>query len=128
MNERIQSNKEIALDFHRRAFVEKDPASAISAHVGLAYIQHNPQVADGPDGFVGFVNGFHQQFPDFKIEIKRTIADGDLVAIHFCAYLNKEDRGTAGVDIFRIERGKVVEHWDILQPIPEQAANSNGMF
>ncbi|HHV7524608.1 TPA: nuclear transport factor 2 family protein [Burkholderia orbicola] len=128
MSEKIQFNKEIALDFHRRAFVEKDPASAISTHVSSVYTQHNPQVADGPEGFVSFVEGFHQHFPDFKIEIKRTIAEGDLVAIHFCAYLDNEDRGTAGVDIFRIERGKVVEHWDILQPIPEQAANSNGMF
>lgn len=128
MNDAIQSNTEIALDFHRRAFIEKDPASAISAYVGSTYIQHNPQVADGPEGFVAFVDGFHRRFPDFRIEIKRTIAEKDLVAIHFCAYSNRADRGTAGVDIFRIESGKVVEHWDILQPIPERAANSNGMF
>jgi predicted SnoaL-like aldol condensation-catalyzing enzyme len=124
----LEKNKETVVAYYNLAFNEKQPAEAVSKYVGSKYIQHNPQAADGPDAFIEFVNGLVFQFPQTSVDIKRVIAEGDLVVTHSLLKTSPEDRGTAAADIFRLEGGKVVEHWDVLQPVPETAANDNTMF
>lgn len=92
------------------------------------YTQHNPMAADGPEGLKGFLQFLRAQYPDSHSEIKRAFADGDYVVLHVHAVRVPGARGSAVVDIFRLENGKIVEHWDVIQEIPEKAANRNGMF
>lgn len=124
----LEHNKRIALAFYELAFNGGQPAEAMRLYGGPTYRQHNPEVADGPEGFIGFVTGFSARFPHKRLEIKRVIAEGDLVVLHVHAKLSPQDRGAAIIDMFRLENGRVVEHWDVIQPIPEHAANTNTMF
>jgi len=121
-------NKEIVVAFYNAAINDKDFAKA-SQYLGDVYIQHNPLAADGPEGLKSFLEFAKANMSDFKIEIKRVLADGNFVMVHVHATRGPEDRGSAVMDIFRLtDDGKVVEHWDVLQEIPEQAMNDNGMF
>ena len=97
-------------------------------YVGDRYTQHNPTAADGPEAFIGFVNWYRGEYPQLHLDIRRIIAEGDLVVTHSLITTSSEDRGTAAVDIFRVQDGKVVEHWDVLQPVPEESQNDNAMF
>jgi predicted SnoaL-like aldol condensation-catalyzing enzyme len=124
----LEQNKATVVAFYDTAFNQKQPEAAIAQYVGPMYIQHNPGAADGKDAFIRFVRGFSQQFPDAYVDIKRVIAEGDMVVTHSHFTLNPEDRGSAVVDIFRLENGKVVEHWDVIQMIPETPLNTNTMF
>lgn len=121
-------HKETVVAYLHQALNDKQPAEAAEAYLGPRYIQHNPQVADGAEAFVGFITGFTQQFPDLHLDIKRVIAEGDLVVTHSLVTVHPDDRGSAVMDIFRLADGKIVEHWDVLQPVPEEAANTNTMF
>jgi predicted SnoaL-like aldol condensation-catalyzing enzyme len=123
-----ETNKQTVVAYYNLAFNDKQPEEAAAKYIGDRYIQHNPQAADGPEAFIGFVKGLAQQFPEASLEIKRVIAEGDLVVTHSLLRMAPDDRGMAVVDIFRLEDGKVVEHWDVLQPVPETAANDNTMF
>ena len=122
------TNKQTVIAYYTLAFNEKKPAEAVSRYVGPQYIQHNPMAPDGPDAFVEFVTGLVAQFPKLSLDIKRALAEGDLVATHSLMKMSPEDRGTAAADFFRLEDGKIVEHWDVVQPVPETAANDNTMF
>ena len=106
----------------------EEAPEAVENYGGSHYIQHNPQAPDGFEAFIQFVEGFLNQFPQVSFDIKRTVAEGDLVALHSLLKTSPEDRGTAVADFFRLEDGKVVEHWDVLQPVPESAANDHPMF
>ncbi|HXR68794.1 MAG TPA: nuclear transport factor 2 family protein [Dermatophilaceae bacterium] len=121
-------NKKTVLAFYSQAFNDRQPAEAVAEYVGATYRQHNPQAQDGPVGFIQFVLGFLGRFPDASLEIKRVVAEGDLVVTHSLLRTSADDRGTAAADIFRLEDGMVVEHWDVLQPVPETSANGNTMF
>jgi predicted SnoaL-like aldol condensation-catalyzing enzyme len=124
-----QQNKQNVIAYYARAFNDHEPEDAVEKYVGSEYIQHNPQAPDGPEAFISFVRGYVGQFPQLSIDIKRAIAEGDLVMTHGLLKTSPEDRGTAAADIFRLdENGKIVEHWDVLQPVPETSANDNTMF
>jgi predicted SnoaL-like aldol condensation-catalyzing enzyme len=123
-----QENKRTVLAYYNMAFNDRRPAEAAQKYGGPHYIQHNPQAADGFEAFVEFVEGFAEQFPQMSFDIKRAVAEGDLVVTHSLPKTSHEDRGTTAADIFRLEDGKVVEHWDVLQPVPESAANDHPMF
>jgi predicted SnoaL-like aldol condensation-catalyzing enzyme len=123
-----EKNKQTVLAYLNTALNEKRPAEAVEKYGGSQYIQHNPQAPDGFEAFVQFVEGFTAQFPQLSLDIKRSIAEGDLVATHCLLKTSPEDRGSAVADFFRLEDGKVVEHWDVLQPVPESAANDHPMF
>jgi predicted SnoaL-like aldol condensation-catalyzing enzyme len=123
-----ETNKQTVLAYLNTAFNEKKPAEAVEKYGGSHYIQHNPQAPDGFEAFVQFVEGFLEQFPQTSFDIKRAVAEGDLVVTHSLLKTSPGDRGTAVADFFRLEDGKVVEHWDVLQPIPESAANEHPMF
>lgn len=124
----LEQNKRIVREFYELAFNEGKPREAVERYIGPRYVQHNPQAADGPEAFVGFVTWYRGEFPKLNVDIKRMIAEGDLVMTHSLITTSPEDRGTAAADIFRVEDGKVVEHWDVLQQVPEEAANDNTMF
>ena len=111
-----------------RRGAQQEGLRAASKYLGSRYIQHNPGAADGPEGLKGFIAFLKDKFPNNHSEIKRIFADGDYVIVHVHAVREPGTRGNAIIDIFRLENGKVVEHWDVVQPIPEKAANSNGMF
>jgi predicted SnoaL-like aldol condensation-catalyzing enzyme len=94
----------------------------------VKYIQHNPGAPDGIEGFKAFIALRKDKFPNARSEIKRIFADGDFVILHVHGVREPGERGVAIVDIFRLDKGKIVEHWDVIQPIPEKPANNNGMF
>ena len=123
----MEENKKIVAAFYDAALNQKDFDKA-SPYLGPRYTQHNPLAADGREGFKGFITFLKDRFPNNRSEIKRIFADGDYVIVHVHAVREPGTRGNAIVDIFRLEGGKIVEHWDVVQPIPDQAANSNGMF
>ena len=123
----LEQNKEIVVDFYVTAF-KGNPEKAIADHVGDRYTQHNPQAQDGPDGVIAFVHWLREQYPQLRLEIKRVVADGDMVVTHSQLELAPDGPGWALADFFRLEDGKVVEHWDVIQDIPETAVNANGMF
>jgi predicted SnoaL-like aldol condensation-catalyzing enzyme len=124
----LERNKQIVLEWHDVALTQRKPEEAVARYLGPHYRQHNPGAADGPESFITFVNWFAQTHPDFRYEAKRIVAEGDYVVVH--SHLTREpgDRGQAVVDIFRLEAGKIVEHWDVVQDVPETSANTNTMF
>jgi predicted SnoaL-like aldol condensation-catalyzing enzyme len=122
-----EANKKIVIDFYDKALNQKD-FEAAAKHFGPRYIQHNPLVPNGPDGLKGLVALLKEKFPNSRSEIKRAIAEGDLVVLHVHSVREPGQRGRAIVDIFRLENGKIVEHWDVIQDVPEKAANDNTMF
>ena len=122
-----EANKKTVLDFYDAALVRLDADAAVK-FIGSKYTQHNPSAPDGVEGLKGFIKFMKEKFPNRTGEIKRVIAEGDLVVLHVHSKSNPEDRGNAIMDIFRLENGKIVEHWDVIQPVPEKAANTNGMF
>ena len=123
----MEENKKIIAEFYDAALNQKDFEKA-SKYLGSKYTQHNPNAADGPEGLKGFIGFLKDKFPNNRSEIKRIFADGDYVIVHVRAVREPGTRGNAIIDIFKLENGKVVEHWDVVQPIPEKAANDNGMF
>jgi predicted SnoaL-like aldol condensation-catalyzing enzyme len=120
--------KEVVTQFMTKFYVDKKVREAFETWVQPGYIQHNPLAATGRDAAIAFLEPFFQSHPDVNYSIKRIIADGNLVAVHSHAKFSADDRGLAVVDILRVEDCKVAEHWDVAQPVPEKAANSNGMF
>jgi predicted SnoaL-like aldol condensation-catalyzing enzyme len=121
-------NKALVRDFYDLAMNLKRPEEAAAKYLVPGYRQHNPGAGDGPGPFVAFMKGFFQAFPSVHIEFIRFIAEGELVVVHSHIVRQPGDRGIAAMDIFRIRDDIVVEHWDVLQDVPESAANSNTMF
>jgi predicted SnoaL-like aldol condensation-catalyzing enzyme len=125
---KLEQNKKNVVEFYNAVLNEKDFDKA-SKYLGATYIQHNPTAPDGPEGLKGFVNFLKEKFPQNKSEIKRVFAEGNYVIVHVHAVREPGTRGNAIIDIFRLDdAGKVVEHWDAVQPIPEKAMNNNTMF
>ena len=128
MTNNPETNKANIREFYDLAFNQREPAEAIAKYTGSVYRQHNPGAADGGEPFVAFVTGFTQAFPALRVDFKRFVAEGDLVAVHSQFVREPNDRGLAVMDFFRLEDGKIVEHWDSIQEVPAEAANSNTMF
>ncbi len=124
----VNANKLLVTEFYELAFNRHQPAEAAAKYIAPRYIQHNPGAPNGAQVFVTFFESFFQTHPTAHVQIKRVLADGDLVAVHAHWSRDETDRGSAVVDIFRIENGKIAEHWDVVQPVPERSLNSNTMF
>jgi predicted SnoaL-like aldol condensation-catalyzing enzyme len=120
----LESNKRAVVEYYELAFNQKQPEQAVEKYVGSQYLQHNPQAPDGPEAFIAFV----KMFPEASVDIRRVVADGDIVVTHSLLKFTPDDAGTVAADFFRLEDGKVVEHWDVLQPWPEESANPHPMF
>ncbi len=123
-----EQNKAIVRAFYDLAFNDQQPAEAAAKYIGATYRQHNPGAADGAEPFVAFVTGFLKAFPRLRVTFKRMVAEGELVALHSHFVREPGDGGLAVMDIFRLEGGKLVEHWDVLQEVPPATANPNTMF
>jgi predicted SnoaL-like aldol condensation-catalyzing enzyme len=122
-----EANKRTVLAFYDAALNQAN-FDAAAAYFGPQYIQHNPMIKDGIEGFRSFLHELKKQFPDLRSEIKRVFADGDFVILHVHARRQPGELGLAIVDIFRLDHGKIVEHWDVRQPLTESSANANGVF
>ena len=123
----LEANKKTVLAFYEAGLNRKD-FDAAAKFFGPKYIQHNPGAPDGIEGFKGFLAFLREKFPNSRSEIKRVFAEGDYVILHVHAVREPGTRGRAIVDIFRLEDGKIVEHWDVAQDIPEKMPHNNGMF
>ena len=117
-----------AIAFLDMVFNQKKVKEGFDKYVGDKYIQHNPIAADGKEAAVAVLGKALQALPGWTYEFKHAYVDGDYAIIHSHVRMKADDRGMAVVDIFRFEKGKVVEHWDVVQPIPEKSANNNTMF
>ena len=123
-----EQNKKLVVDFYEGVFSKHQVQTYSDRYMGIQYIQHNPYVADGKAPFVNYFTQYFKEHPDAKNTIKRVVAEGDLVVLHVHSTQNAQDHGEAVVDIFRVEQGKIVEHWDVIQTIPAESANPNTMF
>jgi predicted SnoaL-like aldol condensation-catalyzing enzyme len=122
----LEQNKALVRAFYDAAINQKNYDAAVK-YLGAEYKQHNPTAADGKEGLKAFIDFLKARFPNQHGEIKQVVAEGDLVVLHVHS-TRGDGPGRAIVDIFRVKNGKVVEHWDVIQDIPEKAANANGMF
>lgn len=121
-------NKQTAIAFYEMMFNNCKPAEAISLYAGETYIQHNPYVADGKEGFISYFKRMAVEYPGKHVTVKRTIAENDFVVVH-CLQQWPGDSDYAGIDIFRFNTdGKIVEHWDVLQKVLVESENENGLF
>ncbi len=124
----LQQNKENVIAFYDLMFNQCKPSEAIDLYVGEEYIQHNPHVVSGKRGFIDYFEKMAQEYPGKKVTFKRSFAEDDCVILHcYQEWPNSDDY--VGIDIFRLDgKGKIVEHWGVLQVMPETSANPNGMF
>jgi predicted SnoaL-like aldol condensation-catalyzing enzyme len=123
----LVTNKQNAIDFYRMAYLG-EPTRAVELYVGADYIQHNPSVGDGKQAFVDYFTEMANKYPNKEIEFVRAVAEGDLVALHtHQTWPGNEEYVT--MDFFRFdENGKIVEHWDSIQIIPDETRNGNLMY
>ena len=125
----LERNKANVVAYYTMAFNDKMPEKAVELYGGDEYIQHNPQAADGFQAFIDFVNFYTTQNPQLFVDIKRVIAECNMVVTHSHLTLHPGDLGSAVADLFRLDRnGKIVEHWDVIQDVPATSQNDNTMF
>lgn len=126
-NQDLAQNKKNAIEFYKLSY-EGEPRKAVELYVGSEYIQHNPLVGDGIEPFIAYFERMAEEYPDKSIEFVRAVAEGNLVALHTHQKW-PDDEEYVTMDFFRFdENGKIVEHWDSMQQIPEITANGNTMY
>jgi len=122
-----EANRALVLDFYDQFFNRHETEEA-ALLLAEDYRQHNPSVPDGRAPVVSYFTQYFRENPQSRARVVRSATDGDLVYLHIHSTNGPEDRGVAVVDIFRVRDGRIVEHWDVIQPVPAESANSNTMF
>ena len=120
------NNKQIVTTAYQRIFGDLD-ALAVDEHMSKNFIQHNPTITDGPEGVKQLVQMLASQgVPKQKVEFKHVVADGDIVVLH--SRYEMAGKEWRFIDIYRVEDGKLAEHWDAMMQAPDSRANNNSMF
>jgi len=128
MTRNPEIDKANVIAFYEMMFNDCEPSKAIATFAGDDYIQHNPHVGDGKGAFIAYFERMAAENPEKRVEVKRAIAEGNFVVLH-CHQIWPEGLEYAGIDIFRLDvSGKIVEHWDVLQELPDHSENDNSMF
>ncbi|MBI2784787.1 MAG: ester cyclase [Legionella longbeachae] len=123
----LETNKAVVTAFYNELINQKNFETA-SQYLGTHFIQHNPMVVDDVDGLRAFVEFLRNKFPDAHSEIKKIFAEGDYVMVHVHSIREPGTAGRAIFDLFKLQNGKIIEHWDVIQDIPVESKNTNGMF
>ncbi|MDB5583656.1 MAG: Pyruvate kinase [Bradyrhizobium sp.] len=124
----LEENKRIVTEFYELAINQQQAAAATRKYVEPPYVQHNPEVPDGSEGFVKFISEMQKKSPALKAEIVKILADEDLVVLHVHLTREANDAGFAVAEFFRLKDGKITEHWDVIQPVPPKTASGHSMF
>ena len=122
-----EANRRLVANMYERVLKPLD-SSCVDEFFARDYVQHNPLAATGAQGLKDFLDWARARAPAAEHRVKRLFVDGDYVIAHVHVIINPGDLGNAVVDIFRIAQGRIAEHWDVAQEVPEKSANSNGMF
>ena len=122
-----EANRQLVLSVYEQVLKPLD-SSRVDEFFAPGYVQHNPMARTGAAGLKAFLDWARAQSPHAEHRVKRVFADGDHVIAHVHVIINPGERGNAVVDIFRIDNGRIAEHWDVAQPVPAESANENGMF
>jgi len=128
MTSKLDQNRENVIAFYEMMFNDCEPEKAIEQFAGSQYIQHNPHVKDGKQGFIEYFQRMAKEYPGKSVTVVRSVTEGDFVVLH-CHQVWPGGLEYAGIDIFRLDNdGKIIEHWDVLQTLPTDSKNENGMF
>jgi predicted SnoaL-like aldol condensation-catalyzing enzyme len=124
----VEANRALVAKYIETCFNLHEPVRAAEECLHIDYVQHNPDVATGRDGYLSHFVPFMEANPNSRCTVQRMLGDGDLVAVHSHWQLDPDDLGAAVVDIYLVRDGRIREHWDVIQPDPETMAHDNGMF
>ena len=126
-SEREERNRRLVLEFYENVIIKRE-FDRWPEYLRPDYIQHKPNIADGPQGVIDFMKANYARYPKHTVEVLRSFVDGDYVLLHVHVHMQPFNQGVAVMDIFRVADGKLAEHWDVDQPVPTEMAHSNGMF
>jgi predicted SnoaL-like aldol condensation-catalyzing enzyme len=126
-NEREESNRKLVLGFYEHVIINRE-FDRWPEYLRPDYIQHKPNLIDGPQGVIDFMRENYARYPKHTPEVVRSFVDGDYVILHVRVHMEPFERDIAVMDIFRVADGKLAEHWDVDQPVPREMRHPHGMF